>query len=171
MKKMNVRMLTQISMLIALQLVLSRLCSINTDSLRIGFGFVPMAMCGLLFGPVWTAVAYGVADCIGASVFYGSINPGITLSVMVCGFFYGLFLHRENVRFFPDVVFAAAGSFLCSMLITTGALSLMYGSPFWVQLGIRMPQGIACMIAELVVIPVLVQLSRSLKKHGLVAAA
>ena len=68
MKKTNVRMLTQLGMLIALQFVLSKFCSISTDSLRIGFGFVPMVICGMLYGPFWCAAAYAVADILGGVI-------------------------------------------------------------------------------------------------------
>ncbi|MGE4353358.1 MAG: folate family ECF transporter S component [Oscillospiraceae bacterium] len=170
MKKMNVRMLTQISMLIALQLVLSRFLSISTDSLRIGFGFVPMALCGIMFGPYWGAIAYALADIIGAMLFYGSLNPLITISVMIAGFCYGLFLHRENVRFFPNVALAVfASCIICSGLITTFALSLYLGNPFIVQLTIRLPQILTAAVAEGAVIPILLQLNKSLVKHGLAA--
>ena len=171
MKRMNVRMLTQIAMLIALQFVLSKFCSINTDSLRIGFGFVPMAVCGILYGPVWAAVAYAIADILGGLIMYGSVNPFITVSVIVAGLGYGFFLHRENVRFFPHVVCAAAISLFCTMFITTAALSIMYKMDFWAQFMVRVPQGITGIIAELILIPILLQLCRTLQKHGLVAAA
>ena len=171
MKKISVRMLTQLAMLVALQFVLSKFCSISTDSLRIGFGFVPMAVCGILYGPFWTAAAYAAADILGGLIIYGSVNPFITLSVVITGLGYGLFLHRDNVRFFPHVAGAAAVSLFCSMVITTGTLAIMYGSTFWTQFVIRIPQGIGIAIAEPLLIPILYQLSCQLRKHGLVAAA
>ena len=71
MKKTNIRVLTQVAMLVALQVILSKFCSISTDSLRIGFGFVPMVICGMLYGPLWTAAAYAGGDIIGAILVYG----------------------------------------------------------------------------------------------------
>ncbi len=171
MKKTNVRMLTQLGMLIALQFVLSKFCSISTDSLRIGFGFVPMAVCGMLYGPFWCAVAYAIGDILGGVIIYGSVNPLITVSVVLTGLGYGFFLHRENVRFFPHVIGAAAVSLFCSMVVTTASLAFMYDASFMSQFIIRIPQGIGIAIAEPVLIPILYQLSRQLQKHGLVAAA
>ena len=151
MKKTNIRVLTQVAMLVALQVILSKFCSISTDSLRIGFGFVPMVICGMLYGPLWTAAAYAVADIIGAILIYGYANPFITVSVALTGLGYGFFLHREEPRFFPHVVLAAGCSLFCSMII-------------------RIPQGIGLAIAEPVLIPILLQLGRRLRKHGLAAA-
>lgn len=170
MNKMNVRILTQISMLIALQFVLSKFCSITTDSLRIGFGFVPMVICGILYGPFWCAVAYGVADILGGILIYGNVNPLITLSVVITGLGYGVFLHRDNIRFFPNVVGAVLVSLVCTMLLTTFTLSLMYGSTFGAQFLLRIPQGLGVLLGETLLIPILLQLSRSLHRLGLVAA-
>ena len=170
MKKTNIRVLTQVAMLVALQVILSKFCSISTDSLRIGFGFVPMVICGMLYGPLWTAAAYAVADIIGAILIYGYANPFITVSVALTGLGYGFFLHREEPRFFPHVVLAAGCSLFCSMIITTGTLALMYDTSFASQFIIRIPQGIGLAIAEPVLIPILLQLGRQLRKHGLAAA-
>ena len=170
MKKMNVRLLTQLAMLIALQFVLSKFCSISTDSIRIGFGFVPMVVCGVLYGPGWTALAYVIADVLGGLLIYGSVNPFITISVAVCGLGYGFFLHKPGAKTFPHALCAALVSLFCTMVITTWALSVMYTTNFWVQFGTRLPQGIAMFAAEMVVIPMLMQLCRSLRKNGLVAS-
>ena len=113
MKKMNVRMLTQLAMLVAMQFVLSKFCSISSDSIRIGFGFVPMVVCGVLYGPAWCALAYAVADILGGLIIYGSVNPFITLSVVITGFAYGFFLHRDEVKFFPHVLIPC--TYTCSI--------------------------------------------------------
>ena len=52
--------------MIALSVVLSKLVSINISFLRIGFGFLPIAILAILYGPVVAAVGYGLADLIGA---------------------------------------------------------------------------------------------------------
>ena len=65
-KKTLVRTLCQVAMLIALEIVLDRFCSITTPVTRIGFAFIPMALCGMLFGPIWAGAAYAVADLLAA---------------------------------------------------------------------------------------------------------
>ena len=125
MKKMNVRLLTQLAMLIALQFVLSKFCSISTDSIRIGFGFVPMVVCGVLYGPGWTMLAYMVADILGGLLVYGSVNPFITMSVAIQGLGYGFFLHQQEAKPFPHALCAALVSLFCAMVVTTWALSIM----------------------------------------------
>lgn len=171
MRTNHVRILTQVSMLIAIQFILSKFCSISTDSIRIGFGFIPMALCGMLYGPIWAAIAYSVADILGGALVYGSVNPFITLAVAITGFGYGLFLHRDSVRFFPNVVGAVAVSLVCSMLLTTFILSAMYGSPFTAMFIMRIPQGLGIIVSESLIIPIIYNFSRSLTKHGLAATA
>ena len=46
-----------IAFLIALEIILTRFLSINTPIVRIGFGFLPVAMAGILFGPLWAGLA------------------------------------------------------------------------------------------------------------------
>ena len=167
MKKMNVRLLTQLAMFIAMQFVLSKVMSISADNIRIGFGFIPMAVCGALYGPWITMLAYVVADILGGLIIYGNVNPFITVSYAVVGFGYGLFLHRPGAKLFPHAVCAATVSMLCAAFLTTWALSFMYQTSFWAQFGMRTVQVILNYAFELVLIPILLPLARKLKKHGL----
>ena len=75
--------MVQVAALIAIEIVLSRFCSIATPIVKIGFGFVPIAVCGMLYGPVWAGVAGGAADLLGAVLFpIGAYFPGFTLSAV-----------------------------------------------------------------------------------------
>ena len=49
--KKRMQIMVTCAMLIAIQIVLVRLCSIQTPALRLSFGFLPLAMAGILFGP------------------------------------------------------------------------------------------------------------------------
>lgn len=170
MKKISVKMLCQMAMLIALEIVLERFCSISTATIRIGFAFIPMALCGMLFGPVWGGVAYGIADLIGAAIFTG-IFPGITVARICSGVIYGLFLHRENVKFAPHMLSAAlCDQIICTLGITTLVLSVSSGTPFSVMLWTRLPQAVVCAAMEIAVFPLLVKLRQMLKLAGLVEA-
>ena len=64
--RVSLRVLCQVGMLIALAFVLERLTPIvNLPTLRITLSFIPMMCAGMFYGPVWGAVAYGVADVLG----------------------------------------------------------------------------------------------------------
>lgn len=167
-QKISIRMICQIAMLIALTIVVERLCSINTPYVRIGFAFVPIALCAALFGPVWGGVAFGIADLIGAALFTG-IFPGITISRICSGIIFGLFLHRKEARFFPNVVCAAVvEEVICALGLTTFFLALNSGTPFFGMLVTRLPQAGVIIALMLVVMPLLLKLGNTLRKHGFV---
>ena len=52
-----------VALLIALDVILTRFLSIQTQSLRIGFGFLPVAVAGIAYGPFWGAVTGAVGGC------------------------------------------------------------------------------------------------------------
>ena len=47
--RISTKMLVTLAMLLALEIVLSRMLSIRTPITTIGFGFVPLVMAGILF--------------------------------------------------------------------------------------------------------------------------
>ena len=168
-KKALVRTLCQVAMLIALEIVLDRFCSITTPITRIGFAFIPMALCGMLFGPVWAGAAYAIADLLGAALFSYAVFPGITLVRLVAGVLYGLLLHRENIRFFPHLVLTAlADQIICTLALMTLVLSLNTGTPYFKLLITRLPQAGILLVLELILFPVLLQLRKALRKARLI---
>lgn len=168
-KKTLVRTLCQVAMLIALEIVLDRFCSITTPITRIGFAFIPMALCGMLFGPVWAGAAYAIADLLGAALFSYAVFPGITLVRLVAGVLYGLLLHRENIRFFPHLVLTAlADQIICTLALMTLVLSLNTGTPYFKLLVTRLPQAGILFVMELILFPVLLQLRKALRKARLI---
>ena len=56
-QKSNTKRLVVLAFLIALEIILTRFCSIQTPIVRIGFGFLPVAMMGILYGPIWAGSA------------------------------------------------------------------------------------------------------------------
>ena len=49
---MNVKKLTTLAMLTAIEIVLSRFLSINAWNIKIGFSFVPIVVAAILYGPI-----------------------------------------------------------------------------------------------------------------------
>ena len=96
--------LVLMAMLVAIQVILSRWLSINLWNLKIGFAFVPIAIAGMLLGPMGAGLTGVVADLIGATLFpSGAFFPGFTLTAFITAFGYGFFLQkkqhcRQNMR-------------------------------------------------------------------------
>jgi ECF transporter S component (folate family) len=85
-----------VSLLIAMEVIFTRFLSVQTPILRIGFGFIPVAFAGIMFGPIIAGLTGAVADIIGVLLFpAGSFFPGFTLSAFLGGAAYGVFLHKK----------------------------------------------------------------------------
>lgn len=164
MKNFNLRTLCRVAVLIALEIVFERFLSISTSSLRIGIAFVPIALCGILYGPVWTGVASGIADVLGTFLMPYGLYPPITLTAILTGVSLGLFLHRKNVKFFPHVV-------ACTLVNTIGLslalqsywLSILNNTPYLATVSMRAPQCAVHIALYLVLIPLLQKLALRLE--------
>ena len=86
-------------LLLATTIVLSRFLSIKTPIVVISFSFIPLMLSGILLGPWWTMMIAGLADLIGALLFpFGAYFVGYTITSLITGFVYGLFLHRKDEK-------------------------------------------------------------------------
>ncbi len=94
----KLKQLIVIAMLIAVEMILTRFFCIQFPTLRISLGFIPIAVCAILYGPIWAGLAYAASDFIGASLFspYPPF-PGLTFSAFLTGICWGFFLHKKNI--------------------------------------------------------------------------
>ena len=135
--------------MIALSVVLSKLVSINISFLRIGFGFLPIAVLGILYGPLVAAIGYGLADIIGAFLFpTGAFFPGFTVSAVLTGLIFGWVLYKKEVTFVRALAASALVCLLVNLLINTYWLTIIIGKGFSVLLASRA-------VKEIVAIPVM----------------
>ena len=136
--KSNLKTMLQVALLVAVEIVLSRFCSISTPFLKIGLAFLPLAVCGMLFGPVWGLIAGGLADFLGAILFpIGPYFPGFTLSTALTGLVFGLCLYRRNTGWLHIALAVAVNNFVISLFVTTFWIHLLYGSSY---LGLLLPR-------------------------------
>ncbi|NLC66509.1 MAG: folate family ECF transporter S component [Clostridium sp.] len=152
-KKNNTLKLIYSAMFIALSVVFTRFFSIKLPNLRIGFGFLPLAVCGMYMGPFDTAIVAGVADLIGSYLFpQGPFFPGFVLSALTTGFLYGYFLKKDTVKS-KDVILTIV---LITIIVRMGMnnlwLTMMGVNSFKALVAVRIiPQ----IITALVQIPVI----------------
>lgn len=129
--KLTTREITTLGLLVALEIVLARFCSIQARNLRIGFSFLPIAMASIRFGPIPAAMAASAADILGAVLFptTGAYFPGFTLTAFLTGVIFGLCLYRRQTagHILAAVLLNQLG---LSLLLNTTWLSIMYHSPF-----------------------------------------
>ena len=164
-KKMSrTHRLVVMAMLAAVQIVLSRFLSINLWNLKIGFAFVPIALAGMLLGPVGAGLTGVVADLIGATLFpSGAFFPGFTLTAFITAFGYGFFLHKKQGmgNILGAVLFS---EIVGTILLNTLWISILYGTPFIPVMIPRLGQAVGMGIVEVIVIKILVKYVPQLKK-------
>jgi len=170
--KISTRIICQVAMLIAVTFVLERLLPIiNLPTLRITLAFLPMMLCGILFGPVWGAVAYGLSDIMGWFIMPLVPNYFILAARMLNGFLFGYILHRENAKILPHAVASAfTTQILCGMGLTTLGLMQITGTPFFPLLVSRLPQFGIYIALQIAIFPVLQRLCDALRKSGFVSS-
>lgn len=140
----NLTTITCIALLIALDIILTRFVSINTQFLRIGFGMIPVAIAGAAFGPVWGGVCGAVGDLLGLMIFpSGAFFPGFTLTAALTGVIYGLCMYRRPRKIMYAVLASIIVCIGCNLILDTIWLDIMYGSGF---LAILPARAIKCAI-------------------------
>lgn len=174
-KHIPIRTLCQVALLIALEIVLNRFLSFKTMGLRIGFSFVPIALCGMLYGPWYAAAAYALADILGMILVpLGPYHPGFTICAALMGITYGFFLSNKywkKIRFFPNMVFAAVISCLVfGLFLNTIWISQLYGMrTYWEWFIYRAVSEYSVLLPlNLIFFPILKKFTVTLKKSNLV---
>ena len=122
-----------IALLIALNIVLVRFASLNIGPLlRINFGFITIAIMGILFGPRSAALGAALADFIGAIIFPtgGAYFPGFTLSALVTGFIYGKMLYGQKLSISRIVLSNLLIILIVQLFLNPLWLSIMTGKAF-----------------------------------------
>ena len=160
----NIKTLTLMALLTAVEIVLSRFLSISAWNTKIGFAFIPVVVAAMLLGPYRAGLVAALADFLGAILFpIGVYFPGFTLTAFFMGLIYGLFLYKEQ-SFLRIVLAVAVHQLLLSLLLNTLWISVLYGSPYGPLLLTRLPQCGILAAVQLAVIPLLVKALPMLRK-------
>ena len=196
--------ITSLSVLIALEVVLSRFLSFAVWNQKIGFAFVATAVAGMLFGMFGGAVVGGLADLVGALLFpIGAYFPGFTLTNALVGAFFGLFFttlprllsnnsaNSNEISVSNDLniksksslssllstslpiltlwssLCAAIELFMCTMLLNTYWISVLYKTPYRELFATRLIQFAIMLPIQIIVLPILYRFCLKLKKSVL----
>lgn len=120
-----------IAIMIAAEVILTRFISINTPLLRISFGFIPVVIVAIMYGPLWAGTAYAIGDIIGALLFpIGAFFPGYTLSAFLTGLVYGLFLHKDELKLNYVIISCAIVMFAINLGLGTLWLTMLTGKGY-----------------------------------------
>ena len=82
----NTKKIVIVAMLVAFDVIFSRLLAFNVLIAKVGLGFAATAVCAMLYGPVWAGVCAALADLVGALLFpTGAYFPGFTVTAAMTG--------------------------------------------------------------------------------------
>ena len=142
--KNNLFVLTCLALLTAMQIILARYFAIPvSESLRFSTSFIPVVIAARRFGIVGGMAVYGIGDFLGAIIFPsgGAFFPGFTVTAIVAGLIYGLFLGKKSgaLRIVLSVIFS---QFICTLLMNSYWLSMLMGSEFSAIFISRIPQAL-----------------------------
>ena len=164
MKKITIHTLVHIALLVAIEIVLSRFCSINAWNTKIGFNFLPIALAAMLYGPLCAAIVAALGDFLGVVLFpIGPYFPGFTVTALLTGLLFGAFL-RKNPSIFRICACVAVKEIVLGLCLNTFWLSILYKSPFFPLFLSRIfPQCAVLIVVEFLLLRVLV---RTLRVYG-----
>lgn len=172
-KIFSTRSLTLMAALIAIQIILARFFSIQTDTLRLSFEIITVILAGMWMGPVCGAIVAVTADILGTIIQgYGAWFPPLVLGPLSTGILSGLstkYIFRSSLAETRDTwkvvvtvftvsvlstfVFGLIGSTLYSIIMkgNTTALHVLLWTNFLQRLLTKPPIIIANMVIVTVV--------------------
>ena len=135
-------------MLIAIAAVLGFFKIPISSVLEIRLQSIPMAVGGILFGPVTGGIIGAASDIVCYLVKpTGPFFPGFTISYFLTGLIYGLMLHNKKPSLVRIIIASSLNAFLIGILLNSVWLSLLYGNGFVAVLTARV-------LKEVIMIPV-----------------
>ena len=162
-QKFSTRTLTTLAMLIAIEVILSRFLSVNAWNIKIGFGFIPVVIAAVLYGPLAGGIVGALSDFIGALLFpIGTYFPGFTLSSFLMGVVFGLFLYKKQ-SWLQGLAAVGINQFILGLFLNTFWISVLYGSPYVPLLATRVFQSILLTVVQLICIQLMIPI---LNRYG-----
>ncbi len=149
MKKLTARNIVIYGMLIALNVVLTRVGSIRiggggTEIVRIGFGGFPVIFAGVLFGPIAGGIVGAVGDIIGMIISpMGAYMPHFTVSAALTGAIPGLIMMNckdigSKTSFKKLLLAVGVGQIITSIILVPYFMNTLFGVAYAVSLPPRL---------------------------------
>ena len=127
---------------------------IQTDFVRISFGFIPLSLSSMLFGPVLGGICGVLSDLLGMIIApKGAYFPGFTLSAFLTGAIYGVFLYRKPKNMVRISLAVLCVSIFVNLGLNTYWLTILQGKGYLVMLPERAIQNGIMSAIQIVLIP------------------
>jgi len=135
--KRNVNLMVTGGLLIALDVVCARFLSFYTPNYadRISPQFIPNALAGMFFGPLWGMMITVLGDTVGMLINSNGMTfmPLITMACGARGLIYGLMLHKKHLSAARCVAAVAVVTLIVELGMMPWFLSILYGNA-WIVL-------------------------------------
>lgn len=139
------RILVFLGILISMYVVLTVMFDIPlSPSARIRFSFLPLSYAAGLFGPLFGGLVGGAGDILGwLYAPKGAYFPGLTLSAILSGAIYGLFLYKRKKSILRITLAVLVVTLFIDLGLNTWWMTFIYGKGFFAVLPTRI---IKCLI-------------------------
>ena len=164
------RVICMSAILAALFVVLYSLKLQLAPELRITFTFIPLALSGWLLGPVPAMLVGLVGDLVGCILFpAGPYFPGFTLTQILAGLVFGLFLYRKDVKkIFWQILCSKT---IISVFLNVGLnalwLSMLYGKAWTIYAASHLIKNAIALPIEVILLLLVIKVlhSRGIQKN------
>ena len=131
-KNQKLSKIISLALVIAVIVVFSRLMSIELPFYKFSLTFLPLAIMGTMFSPLWSMTGNIIADFIGMFLFpKASFFLGFTLNAALIGLIYSYFLHHKSKSWKNIMLATFFVNFGVNLFLTSLWLHMMYQTPFW----------------------------------------
>ncbi|MGF7058734.1 folate family ECF transporter S component [Brassicibacter mesophilus] len=170
-KLMDTRTLVGASLLTGISIILTRAFSVilplaGLPALRFGFGEIPLAVTGILFGPLAGGLSGAVADILGVIINpQGAFFPGFTLSSILWGVIPGIIyklirkrMFRINFNIINTSVLIGLAFGVVNVLFSNNVLTLKNGTYYLYAkpMPIFYAVGYVAIVLAFIVVPIIV---------------
>ncbi len=136
----QVKKIAMIGMLLAVQVIAGQYLAIRLPVVNISFIFLPLAITGMLFGPLWGGVSGLLGDILVALQGPYGYYPPMGITAFFSGLIYGLFLYEKAPTVKRIAACVITRTVLCSLLLQTVFLTFLSGKGFLALLPARLLQ-------------------------------
>lgn len=155
-----------LGILTALRLVVSRIGSIRlTRDIHVSLTFIVTVIIAYYFGPLWTAVFNGIMNLLIFFIFPTG-DPffiGYTLSAIIGGFIYGLFLYPYQLSWIRTTIAVVLVTLIVNLFLNALWATMLYQVPFWISISSRLIKELIQLVPQIVISYLTLQIVSKLK--------
>ena len=130
-KLKSVRYLALMGLFIALKIVVSKLYFPVSENLKVGFGFILMAIESSILGPVAGMLSGFITDNVGFFLGGGGVYFfGYTLTPMLACLVWSIFLYRQKITVVKVILAKLINSIFVNVLVGSVWSTMLYGKGF-----------------------------------------